>query len=730
MPRQRAVKQQTKFFRGLITEASPLEYPDSFFDDGDNIELTPKQVSRRLGLNAEPTFQYSDTITKANIVQDAISEHIWKSPGGDSALEFYILRIGTTLYFYDNTQSPRSAFKKAFTVDLDSFLAPGQTTSRALPIATSDGFKRLFVAGNGLEPFYITFSTTTGTITTTEVDLQVRDIEDIVDGLAIDEEPTSYSSTHEYNMRNRGWVAPSTGGTDPWASYFSAQSRYPGKNKQWWVAKNTSDVFDSDLLDKFFTGTTSAPKGHYILNAFAKDREAASGISGLPTEITTERPSAVAFFGGRVFWGMGNKVFFSRTIQADGDIGQCYQEYDPTSEDISDLLATDGGELPILGASNIIAMSQLGAFLVIYADNGLWTISGADGIFRATEYSLGKLSDIGISSAESIVEAEGTQFFWGLDGVYAVAADQVSQAPKPTNLTFSTINTFYNNISEFAKESVKGVYDRYNKRVRWIYTEQTEDVDNTLTDYTKLLTYDLRLQAWIPSTFPKLGAGTYPAVIGVSTLGSLTAFTSSDNVEAGGDQVQAGGDDVVILTDSEQSDSFVGVKFLVLAEDGTNVKYTFCELNDSTFYDFKFIDDTGVSYSSYIEPGDEILGDISTYKQAPYITIYANRTETLFVDNGDGSYSFDRPSSILMTAYWDWSDSNGRVTPSQQVYRFPRNYVIDTGDLTFNQGSAIIVTKNKLRGKGRTLRLRLESEAGKDFQIHGWSMIIESNVSV
>lgn len=732
MSRQRAVKPQTSFFRGLLTEASPLEHPENFFDEGDNLELTPKSLNRRLGLGAEPVFQYSTPIPKADIVQDSISEHTWKSPGGDSSLTFYVLRIGSTLSFYDNTKSPRSSFKKPYTVDLDDFLIPSHASSRDVPIHTSAGFKRLFVVGEFLEPFYITYDPETDTIATTQVNLKIRDFEDVPDNIKLTQAPAPYTAAHTYNMRNRGWISPGGTAVDPYTKYKTDRGVYPSKNKQWWTGKNaTTLVFDSNLLDRFYSGSSSAPVGHYIVDAFNIDRSAVSGISGLTPSSLVNRPKAVAFFAGRGFWALGNDVYFSKSIISDSDINKCYQEFDPTSEDLSDLVASDGGKFTILGASDILEMRQLGAYLIIYADNGIWALSGPDGVFRATEFSNIKISDVGISSADSSIEAEGIQLFWSLDGIYNITLDQVSQAPVVTNITFQTINTFYNNITEYAKTTVRGMYDRYNKKVRYIYTEAESAPSNNITDYTKLLTYDLRLQAWVPGTFPKMSVdSSYPAVVGISPLASLTTFISSETVVDGADVVEDLGEEVVVLTDPEDSDSFVGVKFLVLVEDGTDVKYTFCELNDSRFKDYRFVDNTGVNYVSFVEPGDERLGDVSTYKQAPYINIFAKRTEQNFVLNNDDSYGFDRPSGIIMTAYWDWSDSDGRVSPPQQVYRFPRNYVVDPTDLTFKQGHGIIVTKNKLRGKGRTLRLRFESEAGKDFQIHGWSMLIDSNTHV
>ena len=40
----------------------------------------------------------------------------------------------------------------------------------------------------------------------------------------------------------------------------------------------------------------------------------------------------------------------------------------------------------------------------------------------------------------------------------------------------------------------------------------------------------------------------------------------------------------------------------------------------------------------------------------------------------------------------------------------------------FDTGEAVVVTKNKLRGSGKTLSLKIQSEEGKDMKLLGWSV--------
>lgn len=42
----------------------------------------------------------------------------------------------------------------------------------------------------------------------------------------------------------------------------------------------------------------------------------------------------------------------------------------------------------------------------------------------------------------------------------------------------------------------------------------------------------------------------------------------------------------------------------------------------------------------------------------------------------------------------------------------------------YRDGYLVAISKNKVRGKGRTLQIRFESEEGKDFQLLGWGIEI------
>jgi hypothetical protein len=194
----------------------------------------------------------------------------------------------------------------------------------------------------------------------------------------------------------------------------------------------------------------------------------------------------VYFYAGLQSSKNSGSILFSPLIDNLGDLGLCYQINDPTSEDISDLLDTDGGRIVIPDAVNIKYLYAYGANLYIFADNGVWSINGVDNVFRATEYSIQSISSVGILSAETFVEAEGIPFWWSRFGIHALTFDQVSGLAKEENISVGTIQTFWDDISQDSKSRVTALYDRINKEIYWTYPE---DGETNVNKFNKFLIF-------------------------------------------------------------------------------------------------------------------------------------------------------------------------------------------------------------------------------------------------
>jgi hypothetical protein len=80
--------------------------------------------------------------------------------------------------------------------------------------------------------------------------------------------------------------------------------------------------------------------------------------------------------------------------------------------------------------------------------------------------------------------------------------------------------------------------------------------------------------------------------------------------------------------------------------------------------------------------------------------------------------------SCLVTARWEWSDDvkSGRFSEQQQAYKRQRVYIPEDAADPFDDGFPVVMTKLKLRGKGKALQLKFESESGKDFVLYGWAI--------
>ncbi len=216
---------------------------------------------------------------------------------------------------------------------------------------------------------------------------------------------------------------------------------YPANSMSWWVfkrpvvldndsaARNYLEVFDTDIRYQITDGNTPAPKGHYILEAFNQDRTAASEITGLNI-ITSgrERPSVVAFFAGRVFYGgvhsnkFGANIYFSQIIENVNQAGRCYQSADPTDEDVPDLLPSDGGVIVIPEAAEVVRLFPKGDSLFVFAVNGIWQITGSEGIgFKANDYSINKVTDTPALTPLSFVSVDGNPVWWNRSGIWTLA---------------------------------------------------------------------------------------------------------------------------------------------------------------------------------------------------------------------------------------------------------------------------------------------------------------------
>lgn len=168
MPRSASTSVEANFSRGLITEATAMNYPENSVVEADNcVFLKNGSVLRRNGIDFETASKY--TFASLNVLSHtgtpnysnvAVNEYEWNTLGENSSKSFLVSQIGDRISFYEinntNTISPN---KKNFQVYLNSYrTTPGSDTDIASVTGTTtvdetfidslDGTFTITVAGN------------------------------------------------------------------------------------------------------------------------------------------------------------------------------------------------------------------------------------------------------------------------------------------------------------------------------------------------------------------------------------------------------------------------------------------------------------------------------------------------------------------------------------------------------------------------------------------------------
>jgi hypothetical protein len=689
------------FIKGLITEAGELTFPENASIDELNCDLRRDgSRRRRLGAELEDGFVLSSfTMNDSSLV---VTDK-WENVGGQAGLEFLVIQIGSVLRFYNKSNLPYSSHEDAQTINLATYeVAGGIGASNAECQFTSIN-GALVVASPAIDTIYIERDNVTGTLTPTVITFYARDFDWLGDKRSYAAATSSPSLQRQYDTYNAGWLN----------TVVQTYGIWPALTHPWFSGKDSNGNFSAAEWNKVWGGTSLIGNGRFLLNFFNKDRSAASGIAGISSEIESSRFKTVSAFAGRVFYAglesakNSGVILFSRTIENLRELGDCYQQNDPTSEEISDLLDTDGGIIRIPNAVNIKKLYARGPELFVFAENGVWKIAGVDNVFRATDYSISFISSIGIQSPSSFIEAEGLPFWWSLTGIHTFSVDQSVGIEQEQNLSISTIQKFIDEISTTAKAKVSGIYDRINKKIYWAYPDNNEQ---KAARFTNFIILDIPLQAFYPW---KVAAG--KDIIGFSFYSGFGSDILELDVVQGADDIVEGTDDVVSqqLSDFATGDPAI---VLVVRDLATN-KITMAGFTDSTFHDWN-----DQNYSSYAVAGHEFFGDLMLDKTSPYIEVYMRSTETGWTGSESLGYNLQRPSGILVSPYWDFSKTPS--TAPQQGYRFKIMPVVNPNDLTAtNIPETVINTRLKLRGRGKTVRLRFDSEEGKDFVLLGYGLI-------
>lgn len=261
MPRASGSKEYISLVGGLITEASPLNFPENSTSDELNFLLdVDGGIRKRRDGFANITSDFA--VSGGKVVHIAY----WQKPN----LVLVFLKVGPDTVVKIHKNDSVFTFVDDYTIS---------TTTDTVEVAVNTELVNIVTQGR--KPLLLEYRETTTQVLVYDVDLYLRDFELVDDGLRMSERPSTLSDNHKYNLLNAGWYAQrrleSSGADgDPIADFFSSEGVYPSNADLallgMRVDKDGNDEFTSEELTSIAVGNTEAPRGHYIFNINDFDR--------------------------------------------------------------------------------------------------------------------------------------------------------------------------------------------------------------------------------------------------------------------------------------------------------------------------------------------------------------------------------------------------------------------------------------------------------------------------
>ena len=303
----------------------------------------------------------------------------------------------------------------------------------------------------------------------------------------------------------------------------------------------------------------------------------------------------------------------------------------------------------------------------------------------------------------SIIAVEGNIYWWSNIGIMAMSEKMgmfgaVDGKFERANISESTIQTLFNDIPQTHRRTVKAVYDPVTNVIQWLF--RSTEITRPFV-YDQILNLDLTLQSFYPWKLSRVQDVT-PDVVGAITTPVLSGYKGS----------------------FETSVKNTEIRYLALVKDGSIYRMAAAQFNDINFADWG-----NRPFESFLETGYELMADAARKKQTPRVTTFFKRTEENYVLDGL-DYNTNRQSSCYFQVKWDWASSSvsNKYSTKRQAYRHVRvpNFSVD--NLDFDTGFPIVATKHKVRGSGRAIQFRFDTdEIGKDFDLLGWQVLISGN---
>lgn len=194
------------FSRGLVTEATGLNFPENAVTESLNVEFQKiGSVNRRKGYDVEGDPLVAE-FWGGGMDDGVVKEFIWHTVGKHGGFTFLVVQSGAAIRFWNlsDEESVSSGFHHA-ALYLEQWKKVGAPTTNSIPCSFSSGSGYLFITHPSIDPVVVRYEEDFDQLAATSVQIFVRDTEGVDDGLPVDHEPEEITYPHLYNLYNQGW---------------------------------------------------------------------------------------------------------------------------------------------------------------------------------------------------------------------------------------------------------------------------------------------------------------------------------------------------------------------------------------------------------------------------------------------------------------------------------------------------------------------------------------------
>ena len=699
MSQSQASVEVKSFSKGLVSDLTPLLSDVSTTTELVNWDINKDgSLSVREGLASVRVSE--DSLALASEQQSFIfspeSTYHWKNPSGyvDDVV-CYIGENVTAFYSRNGTDGVTSFIK---------YYSLGASNPRFTTIAG-----KLIVTGMYADGTVTYFEFVAGVLTRFLYDLNVNDlvgVEETVDKynrLSVYAAYSSDVSKRNYNHMNTGFTTPMF-----WLMKLNV-SISPHAYSSYLTGFDAANVFSEARVyaadEK--RGAQEPPKGKAVIPLIDRGAGRRAFINSIATPTTTVPvPSInhllidlndlpldkhtggdmeVEAHQGRVFYGfsgwtgegtdkntlvLDELICYSKSILNATHLGECHTSSELTGED-NVILDTDGGYINIGGTGGIISMVSTGTSLLVFGNNGIWSIETTGAVFTPDTYNVRKLSNSRVSDPETIIVHGSSVTFFSESGIETAVPSDRTGYYSIKSISDTILSKRY---ADFYRGTnpISSVYDEASERLYWFYATGGDGADPM-----GALIYDIPLGAYYEYDF----------------LGEANIYTVSK----------------FIYTGTDTANPLMGIKGLKITASGGDSdprlfadEFTFTEPKATSLVEATLTTNVGT------------FGDGAKTKYGNYLTAYLRQTEK----TQDATGLIDT-SSCLMRVAWDFSDniSSNKYSREFEAYRLARIAV--SAGATYTHGHDVIRTRNKVRGSGHALALKIRSVAGKHCHLYG-----------